>query len=237
MKKISFTITTKSNLFIGGTPTTFEIGGVDQYTVTDYEGNPYIPGSSLKGTLRSIVRDLSDDTATDALNKMYQEYCVQLTEEAQSKLPPSLNEDEKKRFEKRQNEINENCSAEYLFGIEGFNQTPKILFSDLELVNAGQPTIFSIDSKNSVTKSEDNQLSAVPRTYKTVAPNITFQGEILFQYAQKMSDVAGFIEEAEKLLDECFHLLSSGYYRLGNSGSRGYGRVDIQVKEPSHENN
>lgn len=236
MKKISLTITTKSNLFIGGTPTTFEIGGIDQYTVTDYAGNPYIPGSSLKGTLRSIVRDLADDTVTEPLNKIYQDYCTCLIEEAQTNLPHSLNTDEKKRLDERLAKMKEHTSAEYLFGIEGFNQTPKILFSDLEMVNAGQPTIFSIDSKNSVTES-DNQLSAVPRTYKTVAPNVVFQGEILFQSAQKMQNADVFIEEAKKMLQKCFDLLSTGYYRLGNSGSRGYGRVSIQVKESSHGEN
>ena len=35
---INIKIQTQSNLFIGGMPTPFEIGGIDQQTATDQEG-------------------------------------------------------------------------------------------------------------------------------------------------------------------------------------------------------
>lgn len=236
MKKISISVTTKSNLFIGGTPTTFEIGGIDQYTVTDYQNNPYIPGSSLKGTIRNIVRELSSDAITAPLNQLYQAYCKTLCQEAEGSLPHKMDADTKKRLDKRMKAMEKKSSAEYLFGIEGFNQTPKLLFSDLKMVEAKDGMIFSIDSKNSI-KEEDNNLSAIPRIYKTVAPNVVFQGEILFQNPKKMEKPDLFIQEAENLLKECFALLTSGYYRLGNSGSRGYGRVEIKVEEHLHGSN
>lgn len=236
MKKISISVTTRSNLFIGGTPTTFEIGGIDQYTVTDYQNKPYIPGSSLKGNVRNIVRDLSSDEITIPLNKMYQAYCRTLCQEAEGSLPRKIDTDTKCYLDKRMKEMEKKSSAEYLFGIEGFNQTPKLLFSDLKMVEARDGMIFSIDSKNSI-KEEDNNLSAIPRIYKTVAPNVVFQGEILFQHLQKMENPDLFIQEAEKLLKECFNLLTSGYYRLGNSGSRGYGRVEIKMEEHLHGSN
>ena len=44
---INIKIQTLSNLFIGGMPTPFEIGGIDQQTATEQEGFPCIPGSSL----------------------------------------------------------------------------------------------------------------------------------------------------------------------------------------------
>jgi CRISPR-associated protein Csm3 len=53
---ISVTITTKSNLYIGGMPQGFEIGGIDMVTATR-DGRPYIPASSFKGALREICRD------------------------------------------------------------------------------------------------------------------------------------------------------------------------------------
>ena len=46
---IHISVKTLSNLFIGGTPTPFEIGGIDQWTAVDEEGFPCIPASSLKG--------------------------------------------------------------------------------------------------------------------------------------------------------------------------------------------
>ena len=57
-------IKTLSNLFIGGAPKSFEIGGIDQWTAADEDGFPYIPASSLKGALRAIVsRDTSEKAA------------------------------------------------------------------------------------------------------------------------------------------------------------------------------
>ncbi len=54
---ISIEIKTLSNVFIGGVSSSFEIGGIDQYTVVDDEGNPYLPASSLKGSVRQIVKE------------------------------------------------------------------------------------------------------------------------------------------------------------------------------------
>lgn len=48
-------IETKTGLRIGGSDTGLKIGGVDLNVVIDPEGKPYIPGSSLKGKLRSLI--------------------------------------------------------------------------------------------------------------------------------------------------------------------------------------
>ena len=54
---IKIRIKTLSNLFIGGSPMPFEIGGIDQWTAVDGQGFPCIPASSLKGALRAIVME------------------------------------------------------------------------------------------------------------------------------------------------------------------------------------
>ena len=53
---ITIKMKTLSNLFIGGAPVPFKIGGIDQQTATDQEGFPCIPASSLKGALRAVIR-------------------------------------------------------------------------------------------------------------------------------------------------------------------------------------
>ena len=53
---ISGTITAKTGLYIGGSNIGLEIGGVDMVVVRDKITNkPYIPGSSLKGAIRSLL--------------------------------------------------------------------------------------------------------------------------------------------------------------------------------------
>lgn len=53
---ISADIELKTGLHIGGTEEGFEIGGVDNLVIKDkVTGVPYIPGSSLKGKMRSLL--------------------------------------------------------------------------------------------------------------------------------------------------------------------------------------
>lgn len=140
---------------------------------------------------------------------------------AAEKIEPERKEGINERFAKTIREV----SAEYLFGVQGFNDAPKLIFNDL-VVKEGQEEreLFSIDSKNRIDVVED-QLSAKPRTYKTVRPGVVFTGDILL-YRMERLGIKGIREFVEKSLLE----FNSGIYRLGGSGSRGYGRVRIEVR-------
>src|SRR4030042_2806856 len=53
---ISADIELKTGLHIGGTEEGFDIGGIDNPVIKDkVTGVPYIPGSSLKGKMRSLL--------------------------------------------------------------------------------------------------------------------------------------------------------------------------------------
>lgn len=52
---IKGTIEVKTGMRIGGATTGLKIGGVDLNVITDPSGKPYIPGSSLKGKLRTLL--------------------------------------------------------------------------------------------------------------------------------------------------------------------------------------
>jgi CRISPR-associated protein Csm3 len=70
-------IVAKTGLHIGGSKTSLDIGGIDLNVIKTAQGVPFIPGSSLKGKLRSILarvagssavrpeRDLPHDAKTD----------------------------------------------------------------------------------------------------------------------------------------------------------------------------
>lgn len=177
LQSIRFTVTTCSNLFIGGTPQMFEIGGVDLYTVTDFQGYPYIPASSWKGALRTIVRDLvhhpSPSQEAIEIGKSYQTYLCKLQEQNHDR--DQSKEIEQERIDRMKNRFEQlirNASAEYLFGMEGFNRSPKLIFHDLQLSSPIEGTVdalFSIDSKNTIERSKED-MSAKPRSYKTVRP-------------------------------------------------------------------
>lgn len=65
IKKIKYTgtITLKTGLHIGGTNAALNIGGPDKFVVRNPINNlPYIPGSSLKGKMRSLVEIYNGET-------------------------------------------------------------------------------------------------------------------------------------------------------------------------------
>lgn len=237
MEKIKIKLRTQSNLIIGGTPNSFEIGGVDMTTALDHRGAPCIPASSLKGTLRRIVRELQEEGNTIAIwfTDIYKDYFTRLLNEIDRK---GISEDKLQKTKEALEEVRNNCSAEYLFGIQKVNRSPKFIFSDLQIEEEfieKKKEFFSIDTKNAITLNNDGTISSNPRTYKTIRPEVTFHGEIWFQGSEQLCKENSKVskEEVEKevleLLKEVFEELNSGIYRMGNSGSRGYGKVHVDI--------
>jgi Uncharacterized protein predicted to be involved in DNA repair (RAMP superfamily) len=220
-------ILTQSNLFIGGAPTPFEIGGIDQYTVTTPKNLPYIPASTLKGALRTIVRE-DDSTEKEEIATFYTKY---MAKEKEDKWPDIVRIYENspdrveilKRIEKK---YSNNITTEMLFGMEGFNNTPRLLFSDLYLdeEKCGNLKYFSINAKNSL-ETKNNQITSNPRTYKTVSPGIKFRGEIRFYKMDLMGE--DFLIMCRDYIIRQLDKFNEGIYRIGNSKSRGYGKVQM----------
>ena len=135
-----------SNLFIGGTPRPFEIGGIDQWTAVDEYGFPCIPASSLKGALRAIVAEDRSPVALE-IAQWYEEMLKAEMTQIREKFKG--NAEMVDRIERRYQEVLKQSSAVYLFGIREFNNTPKLLFNDLRLKKEYQDldSCFSIDTK------------------------------------------------------------------------------------------
>lgn len=53
--KIEYKIKVLTGLHIGGSSENVEIGGIDNPVIKLGDGKPYIPGSSLKGKIRSLL--------------------------------------------------------------------------------------------------------------------------------------------------------------------------------------
>ena len=65
---ISGKIITKTGLHIGGSKSSLDIGGVDLNVIKSPKGVPFIPGSSLKGKLRSLLAKLHGSIAVNKNN-------------------------------------------------------------------------------------------------------------------------------------------------------------------------
>ena len=223
---ITIKMKTLSNLFIGGAPVPFKIGGIDQLTATDQEGFPCIPASSLKGALRAVIRE-DDSAMADEINRLFTKYLINEKEKNWPEIQTIIDDKEAlKRIEERYLEAANEVSPEYLFGIKGFNNTPKLLFGDLLLCSEfrDKKTCFSIDMKNTID-TRGNAPESKPRTYQTARSGIVFEGEIRLYKMEKLGDQAG--ELCKEYLIYNLKKFNEGIYRLGNSKSRGYGRVEI----------
>jgi CRISPR-associated protein Csm3 len=228
---IRYHIKTLSNLFIGGAPAPFEIGGLDQSTVCDPDGFPYIPGSSIKGTLRALAeRDESPEG--ERIKELYSAYLKRIRERDAKPIEEIEKEKEaleriKERFEK----AIEDASAAYLFGIKGFNDTPRLFFGDLLLCKEDrkQANCFSVDMKNTIVYKDDKPVSN-PRSYKTARSGLVFEGEIRLYKMESLGENAA--ELCRSYIIDTLLKLNGGFHRLGNSKSRGYGRVEAKTFEP-----
>jgi CRISPR-associated protein Csm3 len=233
--KIKLICETKSNLFIGGMNETFEIGGIDMYTVTR-EGKPYIPGSSLKGVFRNMFRNVYGNN-TEECNEIklivskYLTAEIKKIKEVETEIEKSEEEEERKNnvkeklskskdfLEKLKNDIN----IESIFGISGLNNHPRLVFSDFDVMDNENDEYFSIDIKNKIT-IDGNEISSDPRIYKAVKKGVKFSGCI---------SLMKFLEEDRKkiysIILDSLKYFNNGNYRLGNSQSRGYGIVEFEV--------
>lgn len=231
---IKLKIKTLSNLFIGGAPQPFEIGGIDQHTALDQEGFPCIPASSLKGALRHIVHE-DDSDMREEIKALYALYIEKDEKENWPCIEKSdYEEATKRRIKERYKKALKDLSPEYLFGIEGFNNTPRLFFSDLLLCDQyrdkDKKGCFSIDMKNSIDR-ESNPPASNPRTYKAARSGLVFEGEISFYKMELLGNGAEAL--CKEYIIDCLKKFNQGIYRLGNSKSRGYGKVEVTIIDGS----
>lgn len=206
-------IVCKTGLHIGGSSDNIDIGGSDNVLIRDSaSGYPYIPGSSLKGKLRSLL-ELSD-----------------------KKSARSVIENEGKVS------TDKNCIAAKLFGVSAEDGNEDLKFPTRTIVRDSYPTEETIkqwdindELLNGAEFKWENTLNRItsyanPRNIERVPKGSKFDFEIIFSVYED-DDNANIV----KLL-ESMRLLEDNY--LGGSGSRGFGQVvfeDLMISKRNIE--
>ena len=228
MFEIRIKLTTVSCCLVGNQTESFSIGGVDQSTTIDENGKPIIHGSAFKGAFRNIVREREKRNKeltqikdyvkhlTEETLKKYKSKDIQKTEKIEKML---LNLEEKAR----------NPKAEYIFGMEGVNGMPRLFCSDFRVSKSEDKQkdgYFLIDTKNNLEEKYGEILSN-PRTYRVIKPGVEFEGTVRFynQLEESKEIETTIKEELEEVLKE----FNNGLYGIGNSKSRGYGQVKVEI--------
>jgi len=211
-------IKVKTGLSIGGSSVGMEIGGADKIVVRNpLTLEPYIPGSSLRGKLRSLLEKANKLKPNYTVAKNINIHVCQKKEDYQKcihckmfGIPANISSD----FETEDEEI----------------YTSRLIVRDCflteeskeELSKAPEMQLLYTETKTEVVIDRITS-AAQPRTFERVPAGAKFDLEmILTLYDGDKED------EYIKMIFEGLRLLQDDY--LGGSGSRGYGKVKVHIE-------
>lgn len=205
---IKGTIIVQTGLMIGGSSSSLDIGGIDKYVVRHpITKLPYIPGSSLKGKMRSLLElryghlELKRDRDLHIIGAK----SSQNPEHSTARMFGHIKSQEKHVLNPTQ-------------------QPSRIIVRDSELINAKhledtELLYTEVKAENTIDRitSEAN-----PRFFERVPKGARFELNIVLNYFT--TDKDDFL--ARTL--EAFRLIQDDY--LGGGGSRGNGQVRFELK-------
>ena len=196
----------ESGLAVGGSKTTLDIGGMDNPVIKDSKGVPYIPGSTLKGKLRSLIEQslypLRLEDKRDGLGFFDERMVIHNFKDG------TIDEVIK------------------IFGAPEVEEPVRCIFRDMYLdldhFESNRDELFrNLDLEYTEDKIENTvdriSARANPRHLERVPRGTIFNFEIIFDiYSENDKSLLRTLLQGLKLLEDDY---------LGGSGSRGSGKV------------
>ena len=199
-----------TGLHIGTGREGISIGGLDKIVVRDiFTQEPYIPGSSLKGKMRSLSEKLANLPQNQPIGRVHIHTC------------------------KSQEEYR-NCHVCHIYGLPGerdFSSPTRLIVRDVRLDTDRFPENAKTDFLYTEAKSEvaiDRITSAaMPRQIERVPAGTVFREfEFVYTlYQQEAEDKDADVERLPRIF-EAIQLVEDDY--LGGLGSRGSGKVQFK---------
>lgn len=207
--KVTFDLELMTGLHIGGSSDTFDIGGADSTVIKNpLTHEPYIPGSSIKGKLRSLL--------TQKYGKFNEkEKDIVFEDDEEGKTMRNLFEPVDYGDDRIQ--VSKAIFRDALLTDESRANLEKHLGS-------GVYTEIKAENKISLLKGKAES----PRFIERVPAGAVFGGEILLQVFDEDNE-----EYFKAKLKEAINMLELNY--LGAGGTRGYGKVKVDIKEDFEE--
>jgi CRISPR-associated protein Csm3 len=224
-------IVCRSGILVGGAEDTLQIGGIDKSVIRNpLTGEPYIPGSSLKGKLRSITEKIVTDTKGSPLRANRR----------------GDNRDKVWRHECDDFSQAESCQLCRIFGAIGGGRNAEnnnnypgaLLVRDSPLSNTdallqdGLP-ITEIKMENAIDRLTS---AAHPRTFERVPAGARFGFELVYRIETlKTAHENGNVSvDSDRVKTDIANLVSAMEILekdgIGGNVSRGYGRIEFKVK-------
>jgi CRISPR-associated protein Csm3 len=197
-----------TGLHIGGSSTGLEIGGLDKAVIRNpYNGQPYIPGSSLRGKMRSLTEKILGLKQNNPIGQVTIHTCRR-----------------KEEYEK-----DGGCPVCHIYGVPAeldFSFPTRLFVRDIALE---AKSALALDQANTELRYAELKTevaidrvtsAATPRTLERVPAGAVFAPvELVFS----IYEAADF--QRLKLVLEALQLVEDDY--LGGAGSRGSGKVQF----------
>jgi CRISPR-associated protein Csm3 len=206
---IKGTLTLLSGLHIGDSKENVEIGGVDSPVVRRRDNNqPYIPGSSLKGKLRSLL-EVAMGANADTKFKDYSQKSM-IIAQLFGWFGDKNIDGNPSRLLVRDASLSESS----------FEKLDKSEFTDMPFTE--------VKFENVIDRLTGTAKNGGIRQIERVPAGAEFDIEFVINVMEDANE-----GEFIALLDAGIALLQHDY--LGGSGTRGYGQVSIKLNEPIHK--
>jgi len=206
-----------TGIHIGTSKEVMEIGGVDTPVVRDpLTREPYIPGSSLKGKLRSLLE--KQEFATKGFNFDIEGYFKSEIKFGNRSI--------------RHHECNEDdCPVCRLFGaVKDRSRPARLLVSDAHLKPESKGELEKIDTGLYLTELKfENTLdritsAASPRQIERIPKGTEFKFTLI--YNQDLEKTSVLFKKDVEAIFNCLRLLNDD--AIGGNISRGYGRLNLK---------
>jgi CRISPR-associated protein Csm3 len=233
-KKIVYTgtITLKTGLHIGGTNAALNIGGPDKFVVRNPISNiPYIPGSSLKGKMRSLIETYHGCVDIDKEKK----------KDKDGNVIKDANGNDIEIIKGVKTSSKPDSISGRLFGVSADSKNKESLHYASRLIVRDSELITEIDNDLGVTNKPDFSntdlpytesktevaidrvtAKANPRTFERVPAGAKFKLNMVLNVFENDDE-----KKLKETLTQAIELLHDDY--LGGHGSRGYGQVQIDI--------
>jgi CRISPR-associated protein Csm3 len=220
-----------TGLHIGGAAGALEIGGVDSPVIRNpLDYRPYIPGSSLRGKMRSLTERLEGSEQNFAVNRARGKEVFVHT--CQAGKAPADDDAYRRRRAEYQREF-QGCRVCSVFGVTGDEPVPhptSLIVRDAHLSRRSIDRFEKAQTDFPYTEIKweatiDRVTSAAtPRQIERVPAGAIFEG---FELVYGIYDAAGLSHFPVAL--KALQLVEEDY--LGGLGSRGGGKVIFLIKE------
>ncbi len=241
---INGSLITKTGLHLGGSKSSVNIGSIDNNVIKTALEEPYIPGSSIKGKLRSLLAKVEGALFFSKLDKETETNVVDKLIEKKAQGPDrAVLERYKTAIANSSTDEDEGCEhIMELFGYSGdATNQDKILLNRLLVRDAflenEEAAIFNngfTDSKWENVINRKTGTAEHPRQLERVPVGASFKLELVYNIYEDAAepDSDKFKKHLQSLLLALELLEDDG---IGGSISRGYGQVKVSLKPPIYK--